>query len=158
VVFLFTGLHADYHRPSDTADKINYDGMAQIAELSERIVRGLDQMPAEELAQAGAKLSPSMPGGGGGGHGGASLGVMPDYSSAGSVSGVLITGTTPKSAAELAGLREGDRIIALGDKKIDNLEDLADVLGQAHPGDKVKIKIVRGTNEQVLDATLGERR
>lgn len=160
VLFFFTGLHADYHRPTDTSDKINYQGMAQIAELSERVIRGLAEMPKETLASSEAGLAPMMPGqghAGATGGGGASLGVVPDYGSESSAAGVLIVGTSPGSAAEKAGLKAGDRITALGSKKTENLQELADVLSEAKPGDKVKVKIMRDKEEMAFDAVLGQR-
>jgi membrane-associated protease RseP (regulator of RpoE activity) len=159
VLFLFTGLHADYHRPSDTSDKINYQGMAAIAELSARIIRELTETPRDVLAKSELNLSPMMPGQGHGAatSGGASLGVVPDYGSDASAVGVLIVGTSPGSAADKAGLKAGDRITALGGKKVEDLQQLADVLSEAKPGDQVKVKIVRDKQELTLDATLGQR-
>lgn len=161
VLFLFSGMHADYHRPSDTADKINYEGLAQVVSVARELTLDLATMPKSEYLASADSANPHMMGVGstGGGTGSrASLGVIPDYGTDISKGGVRITGTSPGTPAAAAGLKDGDVIVAFGDKKIDNLYDLTDALSAAKPGDKVKIKFLREGKEVAAEVTLAERR
>ncbi|WP_428939384.1 M20/M25/M40 family metallo-hydrolase [Fontivita pretiosa] len=145
-LFFFSGLHADYHRPSDDPDKINYRGIAEVVDLAEKVVTELAGMPRQQYVAA--TLPADHNGGGTTRRFRVSLGVMPDYGSDESTVGVRITGTTPGSPAEKAGLRDGDIIVQLGEKKIENLYDLMDFLGRASPGEEVKI-VIRRNGEYV---------
>ncbi len=158
VLFLFSGMHADYHRPSDKADKINFDGMAQVAQFAERIVSGMIDLPREKYVDASDStggMHLGMPGGAG-----ATLGVVPDYSNGidTQTKGVLISGTVPNSPAAAAGLVAGDVIVQFGKDKIDTLYDLSDQLAKAKPGDQVALGVLRGKNRIELHATLAARR
>jgi hypothetical protein len=158
VLFLFSGMHADYHRPSDKADKINFEGMAEVAEFAERIVTGLENLPRETYVDASDStggMHMSMSGGEG-----ASLGVVPDYSNGidAQTKGVRITGTVPSSPAAAAGLKADDVIVQFGKEKIDTLYDLSDQLAKAKPGDQVTIGVLRGKDRVDLHATLAARR
>ena len=144
VLFLFTGLHADYHRSTDTADKINYAGIDLSAQMSERIVRELAALPRQtydDRSDAQSTMASAL------GHGSgeqASLGVVPDFGSTDATAGVVISGTTPGTAAAKAGLIAGDRLIQFGAHALNNLQDLSDVLSEVKPGDAVKLRYVRG--------------
>ncbi len=87
----------------------------------------------------------------------ASLGVMPDYSDD-TVKGVRITGASPGSAAEKAGLKDGDILVGWNDGKLSNLMDLMGVLSKGKPGDKVQIRLLRQGKEMTVEATLAERK
>src|SRR5205807_1580648 len=113
--FFFSGIHLDYHRPTDTADKINYKGMDEVVELGERLVRAMTTMPrqayngsydASGLLQMADASSPKARGGR------ASMGAIPDYSQGEDVKvGMRIGGIMPDSPAAKVGLREGDLIV-----------------------------------------------
>ena len=96
------------------------------------------------------------------GSGGArvTLGVVPDYSSFGEGGGVRISGTSPGSPASNAGLKAGDIIVRMGNRTIDTLYDLSDVLAKGKPGQVVKLKILRdnGKTPLELEATLAARK
>lgn len=164
VLFLFTGLHTDYHRPTDTPDKINYDGLAQVVDFAAELVDRLSDMPKSSYNESADTLSswqhfgPATDRSSHGGEGGASLGVVPDYSADQSAGGVRISGTVPGSPAASAGLRDGDVIVALGSHRIDNLYDLTDALAGARPGDRVEIKFLRDQQEQSAEVILVRRR
>jgi S1-C subfamily serine protease len=85
------------------------------------------------------------------------LGIIPDYASTESHVGVLISGTTPGTPADSAGLREGDLLVQFGPKKLENLMDLTQALAESKPGDRVTIKIIRGNQTISFDVTLAER-
>jgi hypothetical protein len=160
VLFFFSGLHADYHRPTDTADKINYDGMEKVATLGRKVLLGLAAMPREAYVStfdSQGMMGMSLGSGSASGGTRVSLGIVPDYSDD-AVKGVRLTGTSPGSAAERAGLKGGDVIVGWGDKPMDNLTDMMGFLMKGKPGDKVKLKVVRDGKPVELEATLTERK
>jgi hypothetical protein len=158
VLFLFTGLHADYHRPTDTADKINYAGIDEVVTVSQRIITRLAAMPRQSYdgsSDSKATMALMI------GHGTsrrAALGVVPDFNSVDSRIGVAISGVSQASPAEAAGLQSGDVITSFNEKPMNNLQDLSDALSEANPGDKITLKIQRSGKPLQLHATLGERK
>jgi hypothetical protein len=157
VLFLFTGLHADYHRPTDTADKINYPGIDEVVTMSQRIVTSMAAMPRQTYdGSSDSKATMAFTTGHGAGHR-AALGIVPDFGSVDAKAGVAISGVSEKSPAEAAGLKGGDIIRTFNDKPMNNLQDLSDALAEANPGDKVTLKIERDGKPLELHAVLGER-
>jgi hypothetical protein len=149
----FTGSHPDYHRPGDTWEKLNIEGMARVTEL----IRGI----AEKIANRKEPLSfvslPSRPPASGSepqGYG-AYLGSIPEFGA--TEEGVRLAGVQDGSPAAFAGLREGDVIIRLAEMKIQNLEDLTTALRSKKPGDSVEITILRNSQHLTLKATLRAR-
>jgi hypothetical protein len=140
VLFFFTGVHDDYHRPSDDADKINFDGMARISQMVTDAVRAVataEKRP-EYVSVAGGGVQR--------GRGDRPrLGIVPDFSQQGN--GCALSGVSKDSPAERAGLLAGDVIIQVGDIKINNLEDLQNALVKQRPGEKVVLKVRRGATE-----------
>lgn len=151
VLFFFSGIHPDYHRPTDTADKINYEGLAESVALAQYFVNAMAKMPQQEYVAKFDKDSTRM-------HGGPSLGVIPDYASAESTAGVRLNGTRPESPADKAGLKAGDVIIELGATKVGSIYDLTDALGKLHPGQRVKVVVKRGDDQVELEAVMGAPR
>ena len=150
----FTGVHADYHGPGDTWDKLNLEGMAKISELVLATVRSI----ANTHAPLNFVSLPAVPGPQPISEGRASttyLGSIPDYS--GANEGVRLAGVSAGSPAALAGLREGDVIVMLAETKVQNLEDLMLALGSKKPGDEVEIVVLRGTQPLKLKAVLRAR-
>lgn len=138
VLNLFSGLHDDYHRPSDTADKINYEGLETVVELAAAIidsVAGNRQRPefrkADSSANRGQRATFRV-----------SVGTIPDYSD--NPLGLRITGVREGSPAEKAGLHGGDIIIKFGDTPIKNIYDYTYALGKYEPGDQVDVLVLRG--------------
>ena len=160
VLFFWTGYHPDYHKPSDDADKVNYEGLDQVVQLATTVVDELAKQPREQYVSVSDNPHSAMaPGSLRSGSGGsrASLGVLPAYGSE-TEKGVLIDDALPGTAAQEAGLKGGDVIIQFADDKIDSLQGLTDALGRAKPGDKVKIVVVRDGKNVELTATLRERK
>jgi hypothetical protein len=154
VLFLFTGLHADYHRPSDTADKINYDGIRQIVPVAEKILAAMETMPRP--VYDGSADSAGMAMMLGNDHH-AALGVLPGDVST-NPAGLSVSEVSPGSAAEKAGLKPGDVLTAVGPKSIASLNDLSEALSKARPGDVVVVKLVRDGKPLSVSATLDERK
>jgi aminopeptidase N len=156
-VQIFTGPNADYHRPTDTVDKIDAAGLVKVASVARELVAYLAERPTpltSKLATAGqAAAAPAAPAAGGERR--ASLGSIPDYAFAGT--GVRITGTTPGSPAEKAGLKEGDVIVKLGDVAVSTLREYAEALKAKAPGDGVTVTVIRDGKTITVDATLAAR-
>ncbi len=157
-LFFFSGTHPDYHRPSDDADKINYDAIGHVVSLGRDIVDDLATAPRMTYLATTRGADPhGMATGGGPAGAGVTLGVVPDYTSMESTTGVRITGTSPGSPAEAAGLQDGDVLTRFGDKKIDDLHDLTAALRAAKAGETVKLKVKRDGKDMDVDATLAQR-
>lgn len=150
VAFLFTGTHRDYHRPSDTAEKINYEGMARIADYAELLVLDLARRPERPAFSVSEEAEPEprrMAAGNG-----ASLGTIPDYDE--SVEGLRLNGVREGSAADKAGLTGGDIIIGFAGKPVGTIYDFMEGLNESKPGDRVSIEIRRGDETLTLEAVL----
>ena len=152
-VQVFTGANADYHKPTDTADKIDADGLVKVAAVTRELVAYLaerDKPLTSKLASAkSAAPAPTT------GERRASLGSIPDYAFAGP--GVRITGTTPGSPAEKAGLLAGDVIIKLGDAPTPTLREFSEALKALAPGDKIGLTVLREGKTMTVEATLVAR-
>ncbi|HVE56408.1 MAG TPA: M20/M25/M40 family metallo-hydrolase, partial [Pyrinomonadaceae bacterium] len=122
VLFFFTGTHSDYHKPSDTADKINYAGLEKVIGYVAEIVRSVDQNPVKPT-YAVAKSSST---GGGRTAFNVTIGVIPGYGE--STDGMLLDGVRDGSPAAIAGLKAGDKVVKFAGKEIRNVQDYTFVL------------------------------
>jgi hypothetical protein len=147
VLHLFTGSHADYHRPTDTADKINYDGMVRLAGLVADIVRELATAPERP---AHVEVASKMFAGGGGDR--PYFGSIPDFGRLGK--GYAISGVAKDSPAAHGGLAGGDLIVRLGDSAIEGLEDFDSALRKHKGGETVPVVVLRDGTEVTLQITL----
>lgn len=158
VMFFFSGLHADYHKPSDTWDKIDAPASAKALSLVADTVATLAD--ATERAKF-VKVEPAAaPGGSGGGSGssgyGPYFGTVPDM--AGGVKGVKFSDVRAGSPADKAGLKGGDTLIEFDGKKIDNLSDYTYALRQRQPGDEVVVKVLRDNGPLEVKVKLEARK
>jgi hypothetical protein len=151
-VQLFTGPHADYHRPTDTADKIDGKGLVKVATAARSVVFSLANRPEPLTATI-----PSSPAGVPAPRTDrkVTLGIIPDFTY--NEQGVRLGGTQPDGPAERAGLRTGDVVIQAGGVPIAVLKDLSDVLKLKQPGDKLTVKFLRNGNETNVNVELKER-
>lgn len=138
VLFFFTGPHADYHRPSDTWEKVNAVGVEKIARLVADVTQRVSWMTPRP-AFTRAKEEPRAASGGGGFR--VYLGTIPDYSA--NVEGVALQGVREGSPAEKAGLREGDILVEFDGKTIRNVQEYTVVLGSAVPKKPVQLVVIR---------------
>ena len=148
VVNFFTGSHDDYHRPTDTAEKLNYEGMKRIALLARGIIMDLAQN-AERPAYAKVEQTAASPGSRENLR--AYLGTIPDY--AAEVAGVKLSGVRAGSPAEKSGLKGGDVIVSLGGQKIANIYDYTYALDAAKIGQPVAMEVVRDGQHLNLTVT-----
>ena len=149
VLFAFTGLHVDYHRPSDDSDKINYTGMGRIADYLELITLDLARRPARPSYLKITEDRQAHPRGMS-----VSLGITPDYGNE-KPDGLRITAVRGGGPAEKAGLKGGDRIVRCGSKAIGTLDDYMETMADFKPGDQLEIVVVRDGKELKLTAILG---
>jgi membrane-associated protease RseP (regulator of RpoE activity) len=155
VVFFFTGPHADYHRPSDTWDRIDADGLRTVTTVAYRVVRALTdrEQPPQFVRVPGG---PPRAGAGGTGYG-PYFGVVPDFGES-PRPGVRLGGVRPGSPAERAGLQAGDVIVRFAGVSVRTLDDLVFALRGRRAGDAVEVTYVRDGTERTAQATLEERR
>ncbi len=158
VLFAFTGLHGDYHRPSDDTNLINFSGMARIADYLELIALDVIRRPRRpEYVRVVAASNPHGGPGQGPGRASVSLGVFPDYTyEAGD--GLRITGVRNGGPADQAGLKDGDRIVRCGDNKVGTIQDYMETMTHFKPGEKLSVVVVRDGKEVTLNVTLAASR
>ncbi len=150
-VQLFSGPHGDYHRPGDTADKIDAAGLVKVATVLDEAV-GYLASRAEPLTAAGGPVR-ETPSGAGARR--AALGTVPDFAFAGD--GVRLSGVVAGSPAEAVGLREGDVIVAMGERPIADLQGYADALRALEPGAGITLRVLRGGETLSIEARLAAR-
>jgi hypothetical protein len=160
-VQIFTAAHADYHRPSDTADKIDVFGLVKVAAfvkegivyLAERTEPLTNTIAAPAAAApAGVPAAPKPQAETGRR---VSFGTVPDFAFTGP--GVKVTGLVPDSPAARAGVREGDIVLRIEDQPIANLQEFSNVLRTLSPGQTVSVLLLRGTQNVQVPVTLVAR-
>jgi hypothetical protein len=137
VLFFFTGLHSDYHRPSDDANKINYTGELMIVRYIYSIIEKNNKPSAklaftktrEQQTATSARFTVSM-------------GIMPDYTYSGA--GVRVDGVSDGRPAQKAGIKTGDIVVQLGEHNVSSLETYMQALNKFKKGDLTKVKYKRG--------------
>lgn len=139
VLFFFTGIHPDYHKPTDLADKINYSGELQIIRLIYAITQKMDGANKLIFAKTRDKqfgVAPAF---------NVTLGIMPDYSFSGS--GLRIDAISEGRPAEKSGLKTGDVITKLGDYLVISLQTYMDALSKFNRDDQTTVEFLRGKEE-----------
>ena len=143
VLFFFTGLHSDYHRPTDDYDKINYNGEMLVIKYIYELLGDLNSKgklafakTRETQTTSSARFSVTM-------------GIMPDYTFSGT--GVRVDGVSDGKPAQKAGLKTGDVIIKLGDYPVSSLENYMQALGKFKKGDHAKVSYKRASETLVSE-------
>ncbi len=155
VLHFFTGVHDDYHRPSDDTERINAAGGAQVAALAAETALALAARPGALSYRAVAAPPPS----GDVRSFGASLGTIPDYAAAeAGRTGVPLAGVRAGSPAEAAGIRRGDVLVELAGRPLASIHDFVFVLRQAKPGQKATAVVEREGRRIELVITFGAAR
>ncbi|MCA6397026.1 MAG: M20/M25/M40 family metallo-hydrolase [Cytophagales bacterium] len=145
VLHFFTGSHSDYHKPSDDAEKINYEGEKEILELIIRLVENLDKQPkltflATKNKSMGSARAFKV-----------TMGVMPSYTS--SEEGLKVDGVTEGKPAQKAGIVAGDVIVQIGSYQIKDMQGYMDALGKFEKGQVVPVKLKREKEIITLNVT-----
>ena len=158
VLFFFSGLHSDYHKPSDTAEKIDGEEAAELVDMIGDVAAELiaaDERPAFQKVTAQSHRG-GRPGRSGGGGYGPYFGSIPDFGPV--ENGVKFADIRPGSPADKAGLRGGDILTRFGEKDIKNLYDFTYALRAAKVGQTVEVQVLRGGEEISAKVTLEQRR
>src|SRR6266568_1248581 len=151
VLFFWTGTHDDYHKPSDTADKINYQDEARVVAFVARIINEIDKRdkrPTYTVARSesqgrtmGFKVY---------------LGTIPNY--ADSNDGLKLDGVRDDSPAAKAGLKAGDRVVKMAGREVKNVYDYTYALGEMKAGQEYEVELVRGGERLTLRITPAARK
>jgi hypothetical protein len=147
VLFFFTDYHADYHRPSDTPDKINLTGMLTVVNLTEDLLAEFSTAiaPAKYIEVKEEATRPvAMPG--------VRLGVRPDYTYMGG-DGMRIEGATAGSVADKAGFKEGDVIVDIDGVPVRSVNGYMSALVGKKPGNPLEVTVLRGGKKTVIKVT-----
>ena len=149
----FTGTHADYHKPSDTADKIDYEDLDRVVDFAAAIARRIEDTP---VAPAFTKVDQSLQQGAG--RAGVRLftGTIPDYST--EVKGLLLGGVVGGGPAEQAGLKKGDVIVEIAGQTIANIYDYTYALDILKIGQPAKVIYMRDGKKAETMLTPGARK
>ena len=153
VLFFFSGLHSDYHKPSDTWDKINAPSAAKLLDLIADVTVQLAN--ADQTPKFQTVVEEKPPSGGGAGYG-PYFGSIPDFGEI--PNGVKFADVKPGSPAAKAGLKAGDILVQFGDKPIKNLYDFTDVLRRSKVGDVVEVKVLRDGQPVTASVKLEQRK
>lgn len=154
VLFFFSGLHSDYHKPSDTWDKINAPSAARLLDMVGNVAVQLANAQEAPAFQVVAEDKP--PAGGGGGGYGPYFGSIPDFGQ--TENGVKFSDVKPNSPAAKAGLKAGDVLIEFGGKPVKNLYDFTDALRRSKVGDVVEVKVLRDGQPVTASVKLEQRK
>ncbi|MBD0284308.1 MAG: M20/M25/M40 family metallo-hydrolase [Flavisolibacter sp.] len=141
VLFYFTGLHSDYHRPTDDFNKVNYSGELQVVKHIYSLLEWQNKM-GNRLAFAKTRETQM----GTGTRFSVTLGIMPDYTFSGA--GVRVDGVSENRPAQKAGLQAGDVIVQLGDYPVSSVETYMQALNKFKKGDKTMVQYNRGAEKR----------
>jgi hypothetical protein len=151
-VQLFTGAHLDYHRPTDTADRIDLDGLVKVATVAREALEYLAQRPtplsvtiANVAAPVAASAAPRK----------VSFGLVPDYAHQGE--GVKAESVVPQSPAARAGVQAGDVLLSLDGKPVNGLAAFSEALKAYPVGARVRVVLSRDGQRLALEVVLQER-
>jgi Zn-dependent M28 family amino/carboxypeptidase len=151
VFFFWTGTHEDYHKPSDTADKIDYADEARILVLVARIVRDVDANDKRPVYAVAKSESTGRSTGFR-----VYLGTIPNY--ADSNDGLLLDGVRDDSPAAQAGIKAGDKIVKLAGRDVHNVYDYTYALGEMKAGQEYEVELLRGGERLKLKITPAARK
>jgi len=161
VLFFFSGLHADYHKPSDTWEKINAPDATRLLDVIAKVALELNAAGArpefvavapDQNPHAGVTTGVTSGGGGYGPY----FGSIPDFAPV--ETGVRFSDVQPNSPAARAGLRAGDILVGFGDKSIRDLYDFTDALRSSRVGQVVPVTVLRDGMQLTVSVTLEQRR
>jgi len=138
VLFFFTGIHKDYHKPTDDVDKINFTGELEVIKYIYHVIEETNRigklafLKTREPRMEGKRFT-------------VTLGIMPDYTFSGK--GVRADGIIDGKVAQQAGMQTGDIIVKLGENSVSDLSSYMNVLSKYKKGDATTVTIMRGKDE-----------
>lgn len=155
IMFFFSNLHGEYHRPTDTSDKINSQGAIQVLTLVAKSVERLAKSPERPIYTEVRDQQPSSASASSGSGYKVYFGSVPNFGS--EVKGVLFDDVHADSPAGKAGLKGGDILVEFGGKSIQNLEDFTFALNTSKVGDVVSVVVQRNGQPLKVNVTLKAR-
>jgi hypothetical protein len=144
-IHFFTGTHEDYHKPGDTWEKINYEGMLRITRYIESLITTLQHKGKLEFTKTEEADSTATP------RFKVTMGVVPDYMYSGQ--GMRIDGVTEGKPAANAGLKQGDIVVRIGQVEVPDMMGYMKALGRFNKGDTAPVKILREGKEVMVEVT-----
>jgi aminopeptidase YwaD len=141
VLHIFTGTHSDYHKPSDDANQVNYDGITEIMDLTRALIADLDDEGKIAFTKTKEETNENAP------RFTVTLGVIPDYTYEGK--GMRLDGVSDGKPAANAGLKAGDVIVQLGDIEITDMMSYMKALSNFSKGDATSVTVMRGEERTV---------
>jgi len=144
VLGFFTGQHSDYHKETDTPEKINYKGEKEVIELIINLVNQMDTIPKMEFQKTKEKQMGRT-------KFKVTMGIMPDYTFSGI--GLKVDGVSDDKPAFNAGIKAGDIIVQVGDMEIKDMGDYMKLLGSLEKGDQRVVTVKRGEEKIQLNIT-----
>jgi Zn-dependent M28 family amino/carboxypeptidase len=146
VLFFWTGTHDDYHKPSDTSDKINYEGEARIMSFVTRVIRDIDKSDTRPTYTVAKSESQGRSTGFR-----VYLGTIPNYADAND--GLKLDGVRDNSPAARAGLKAGDKIVKMAGHDVKNVYDYTYALGEMKAGQEYEVELIRDGQRMMLRIT-----
>lgn len=150
VAAFFTGLTDNYHRPTDDANTLNYEGSERIAEFAASVTKELlksnERLPFTKVKMNEPKVSRGFS---------VYLGTIPDYVA--QVEGVKISGTKPDGPAEKAGIKPGDILVSLAGREIKNIYDYTNILSDMNPDEEYALEVLRNGERVGLVIVAGKK-
>jgi Zn-dependent M28 family amino/carboxypeptidase len=146
VIFYWTGTHSDYHKPSDTSDKINIVGMRKIADLSEKTIAHLAAEPKrpEYVLVASTASGPAPKG--------PRLGIVPGYEE--NKEGLMVDGVQDGGPAATAGIKKGDLIVEIAGKQVKNINTYMVLMAEQRVGQAFEVAVMRDGQKVKLKVEL----
>ena len=151
VLFFFTGTHEDYHKPSDTADRVNYEGQARVLQFVRELIERLqsrDKRPSYAVAKSDTNaraMSFRV-----------SLGTVPAYGD--SADGLKLDAVREGSPAAAAGLKAGDKIVKLAGRDVRNVYDYTQALSEMKAGQEYEVEVIRDGQRLPMKVTPAARK
>lgn len=145
VLHFFTGSHSDYHKPSDDADKINYEGEVEVLKIIAKLIEELDGQPKLEFLTTKSKSMSTRS------SFKVTMGIMPSYTA--DEEGLKVDGVSEGKPAQKAGILAGDIIIQMGDVVVKDIQNYMDALGKFDKGQTVPVKVRRKGEVLTLNVT-----
>ncbi len=144
VVAFFTGQHSDYHKPTDVAEKVNYEGEKKVLDYIVQVVEATCTFPKMTFTATKSPNNENR-------SFKVTMGVMPDYAFDGK--GMRVDGVTEGKPAFKAGIKQGDVVLNLNGVEVKDIYSYMDALNHCKKGETVKATVLRGTEQVTLDVT-----
>jgi hypothetical protein len=155
VLHFFTNTHADYHRATDDAARVNVAGAVRVVALAEGVIRAIDSRDSR-LTFVRSTTPPAVAGARAAQGSNVYLGSIPDMAATDG-KGLRLTGVRAGSPADSAGLKAGDIVVEFDGKAVTDLQSYSDALYARRPGDEIDVVVLRGTERLRLRVRLGRR-